>query len=138
MDDRRVKWRRLRPSEFPNLVPGKYRVKEKKVSKIETATTKARETDDFEECTSQTAGIPFASERNAMIKLCMQRKGHKVNLTIEDQKWINFHKFLEEKKMSPSDLWSETTEKRIEIVKEFQERQRKRGKDLYWPRELNI
>jgi len=59
-----------------------------------------------------------------MLKLCMQKKGRKVNFSIEDQKWIDFHKFLEEKRMFPKDLWSETTEKRIEIVREYKEKKR--------------
>jgi len=74
---RQTKWHRLEPSEFPKLVPGKYRVKGKKVIEIEPVTTKARETDNFKECASQTGGVPFPSERNAMIKLCMQKKGKK-------------------------------------------------------------
>ena len=63
-------------------------------------------------------------------------KGHKVNFSIGDQKWIDFHEFLEEKKISPKDLWLEN-EKRFEIVKEYKERQRKSGKNRFWPKELN-
>jgi len=136
MGDRQAKWRRLEPSEFPSLVPGKYRVKGKKFTKIESVTTKAKGTDDFKECASQTRGIPFRSERNTILKLCMQKKGHEVNFSNEDQKWIDFHKFLDEKKIFPKDLWSET-EKRIVIVEEYKARQRKTGKDRSWPRELN-
>ena len=133
---RQPKWRRLEPSEFPKLVPGKYRVKGKKLIEIEPVTTKARETDDFKECASQAGGVPFRSERNAMMKVCMQKKGHSINFSVEDQKWIDFHEFLEEKKISPKDLWLEN-EKRFKIVNEYKERQRKSGKDRFWPKELN-
>jgi len=80
---RQAKWRRLEPSEFPKLVPGKYRVKGKEVIEIEPVIRKASGTDDFEECASQTGGVPFVSERNAMIKVCMQKRGTKSTFQLE-------------------------------------------------------